>query len=203
MKSLTKYNREIIYIGLFIVISIIVKPNINELVADIMANVLLLCLCLWYLNKKLVLKLNSLLILQIMHGLWSAMLILLLVLIIYSMCFNIHAIFAFRIIPFFEYASYFLFQGLIAITEELIFRKCFYRIFQNMHMHKTITIILISVFFGLWHFYFHNSYMQVVSSVVFSLLLFIFQLRIRYYTLVSCISTHFIYNLLCYYLLFY
>ncbi len=197
MKSLEKYNREIIYIGLFVVISIITKPNINKLIADIIANVLLLCLCLWYLNEKIVLKTNSFLIVQILHGLWSAILILFFVLGIYSICFSVHSTFVFCKIPFFDYIIFLFFQGLVAVTEEMTFRNCFYKIFAAIHMPESVIIIVVSVSFGLWHLYFHNSYMQVVSAILFSLVLFIFKLKIRHYTLVSCISAHFIYNILC------
>ena len=199
---LGKFRREILYICVFLFITVIGKSNLDNVRVTIILNIFFLCLSLWYSNPKVILKPNNLLIVQIMHGLWSAILILCFVLAAYLVCFQVRPTFAFSIPNSSEYIYYFLFQILVAITEELMYRGCFYTIFEAMHIHKTIIIILISFIFGLSHFYLHESYPQFLSASIFSLALFIFMTKFNHYTLVSCISAHFIYNILCNYIIF-
>ena len=192
------YNNELLYLFIFIAVSFVTKPNIDYLFCDIFANIFLLFLSLWYLEKDKIFTSYNLFI-QIINGLWSSIIIFFTILTIYYLIFNLYGKLVFSKTIFIEYI---LFQAPVALTEELVFRECFYKIFSHIRINAVLSIILISFLFGLWHFYLHHSYTQFVSSFVFSLIIHISKFKIQNFTLISCIIAHFIYDILCYYLIF-
>lgn len=194
-------RKELIFFISFILISIFIKPHIDNLIIAVIANVSLCFLCLWYLRDTSIFT-SKYLIIQIIHSLWSTILIIFTILYAYFSIFNIHSLFLFNKYIFFNYMNYFFVQLLVAVTEELIFRKSFCKILSKLKLNKVIIVILISLIFGLWHLFLHHSYTQFVSSFLFSLLLLIFQIKINNFTLISCICTHFLYNFLCSFLIF-
>ncbi len=191
-------NNELIYLLIFISISFVTKPHIDYLFFDILANIFLLFLSLWYLEKDKIFTSYNLFV-QIINGLWSSIIIFFTVLTIYYLFFHVHGKLVFSKTIF---IAYIFFQALVAVTEELVFRECFYKIFSHIRINAVLIIILISFLFGVWHFYLHHSYTQFVSSFVFSFLIHISRFKIQNFTLISCIIAHFFYDILCYYLVF-
>lgn len=199
MQMLEKYKKELIFICLFCISTMIGKNSLQNVKTAILLNIFWLFLSLWYLNKTLSFGINFVLI-QILHGLWSAILILLSVVAIcfllrLQVTFNIHILYSY------EYIYVFLFQLLIAITEELVFRASFYRIFRSMHMNKMTSVLLVSFMFGLLHFYMHGSLIQLLLTTFFSLSMFVFMIKVKNYLLISCISAHFFYGILAQYII--
>lgn len=201
MKLLKNYRRELIYLCFHVLMASAVK-SLDGIAVSVFYNICTLYLSFWYWEKSFSLKIDFSFILQIVHGLWSAITMLVINLVMCYVCFGIHTTFVFQMPDRSPYIFHLLFLGLIAITEELEFRVCFYNIFEKLHMHKLLIIIEVSLLFGLEHLYMNGIFAQCISTIIFSLLLFFFLYAIDRYTIVSCISAHFIYRILCDYLVY-
>ena len=176
--------------------------SIAGIVMSVVMNLCNLSLSLWYLDQRFSLRTDYSYILQIVHGVWSAILILVINIVMCYVCFGIHTTFVFRIPDRIQYLFHLLFWGLVAVTEELVFRVCFFRIFEKTHIHKLLIMIAVSFLFGMAHLYMNGMYVQFLAASIFSLLLFFFLHVIDHYTIISCISAHFIYCIFCDYLVY-
>ena len=193
-----KYSREILYLSIFVVLLMISKLLIDELLYDIGANVLLLMLSLWYLNGSKIFSLKKIW-LQVVEGGCSAAAILFIVIMTYYFLFDIYTKLDFSKELF---LGYFLFQVLVAITEELVYRESLYKVFLHFDISMKMSALIASFVFAGVHFYLHLSYVQFASAFVFSVVLFILKTRVESFTLISCMVSHLVYNVLCYYLAF-
>lgn len=82
-------NNELLYLFMFIAVSFVTKPNIDYLFCNIFANIFLLFLSLWYLEKDKIFTSYNLFI-QIINGLWSSIIIFFTILTIYYLIFNLY-----------------------------------------------------------------------------------------------------------------
>ena len=192
------YYNELLYILVFVAVTIVCKSHLNNLFFDIFANIIFVIISIWYAGNKTIFTFNNFFV-QIINGLWSSFFALFIILFFYRLLFSLHGKLVFNKAIRWEYI---IFQVLVAVAEELVFRECFYKILSNMKIHIIFIIIFIAFLFGFWHYYLHYSYTQFVSGFIFSFFVLVFKMKIRNYTLLSCIITHFSYNILCFYLLF-
>ena len=158
-----KYSREILYLSIFVVLLMISKLLIDELLYDIGANVLLLMLSLWYLNGSKIFSLKKIW-LQVVEGGCSAAAILFIVIMTYYFLFDIYTKLDFSKELF---LGYFLFQILVAITEELVYRESLYKVFLHFDISMKMSALIASFVFAGVHFYLHLSYVQFASAFVF------------------------------------
>ena len=139
-----KYSREILYLSIFVVLLMISKLLIDELLYDIGANVLLLMLSLWYLNGSKIFSLKKIW-LQVVEGGCSAAAILFIVIMTYYFLFDIYTKLDFSKELF---LGYFLFQILVAITEELVYRESLYKVFLHFDISMKMSALIASFVFA-------------------------------------------------------
>lgn len=201
MELWKKSRREFIFLCVRVILVIFAK-NVTGLAVSLFFYIGSLHLCLWYLREDFSLKTDFSSVPQILHGLWSGVLMLVINVAMAYVCFGIHITFVFHVPARSSLLFNILFWALVAVTEELNFRVCFYRIFEKMHMHKLWNAITVSLVFGVGHLYVDGMPVQCISTIIFSLLLFCFLHAVDHYTIVSCTSAHFIYGILCIFLVY-
>lgn len=89
--------------------------------------------------------------------------------------------------------NYFIFQFLVAISEELLFRFYLYEQFFCLGISKTMNILICSLIFSYGHFYLHSDLLQF--GITFAVSLFLFCLKNKWNSCDLLVITHFIYNI--------
>lgn len=205
MKNLKNYSKKFIYILFLVIVILNVKGKTDSIEIDILAYLILALLSLWYLYKNDTVKyeISNHIALQIFHGIWTAIMLVILILGILSFFFRISVDISLNNEIQVLCSVFVVFQLIVAIVEELVFRECLYIILLSEHIPKIISIIVISISFGFMHFYLYESIIQFICTSIFSFVVFILRHKLKNYMLISSISTHFVYNIILHFFNFY
>lgn len=95
--------------------------------------------------------------------------------------------------------NYFIFQFLVAISEEVLFRFYLYEEFGFLGIKKLMNVLICSFLFAYAHFYLTRNFLQFVITFTISLFLFYLKNKINSFNLL--IVTHFVYNIVINFLL--
>lgn len=91
--------------------------------------------------------------------------------------------------------SFLLFQLLVAVTEELLFRGLLTELGRKLKLHWALIAFLSAALFGVFHLISQPSFIQFVFPFVFGFVVSAVYQKSRHCSIYSLIIAHFLYNI--------
>lgn len=100
-------------------------------------------------------------------------------------------------INFMEVLAFLLFQLIVAFGEEVYFRGYIFRRLSDLCIFNLTPVLITALLFGMSHYIIHGNIYQFYVSSLFGFFAIVLHLKVKNYSMLSLIISHFVYNLCC------